>query len=417
MTLAEVLDPIQVDEFLQQYVGQRHLRMKGAAGRFTSLLSWQELDETLSRLRVNDDRVRLVKNGQPVPRESYVQSSQSGRAQYLIGPSLMKHVSTGATLSISQVDELFPAIRQLAESCEELFEFYVAANLYAGWRKDRGFDVHWDSHDTLILQVIGRKEWKVWKPTRLHPLQGDGRDVAPLPTEDPVWTGRLEDGDMLYMPRGWWHVAYPLDEPSVHVTMGLKHHTGLDLLTWIFKHTIDDVHMRMDIPHWRCNEERSTWVAAIRAIASSAITEDAIDGYIRSLAERAHARPIVRLPRSALEIASPTLRNDTPLRLARGRRLYIQRHERENDVTFIVKGTEWRCQETLAPALQLLNHVRPSTLSAMRATIEERVRPLLRPLVEALIQAEVIWPDYRLWREDAQDVPTAHAIDVETARG
>jgi hypothetical protein len=41
----------------------------------------------------------------------------------------------------------------------------------------------------------------------------------------------LEAGDSLYLPRGFVHQAESLDEPSVHVTIGIHVITWLDLLT------------------------------------------------------------------------------------------------------------------------------------------------------------------------------------------
>ena len=48
----------------------------------------------------------------------------------------------------------------------------------------------------------------------------------PLDKPDaPLWEGMLEDGDLLYIPRGWWHVATPLDEPTLHLTVGVNNLT------------------------------------------------------------------------------------------------------------------------------------------------------------------------------------------------
>ena len=114
-----------------------------------------------------------------------------------------------------------PPITDIAESLERLFRVRIQVNAYAGWRTSHGFDLHWDDHDVFILQVAGRKQWKVYGMTRKYPLAVDVEPTVEKP-DAPLWEGMLEDGDLLYIPRGWWHVATPLDEPTLHLTVGVN---------------------------------------------------------------------------------------------------------------------------------------------------------------------------------------------------
>ena len=57
--------------------------------------------------------------------------------------------------------------------------------------------------------------------TRKYPLAVDVEPTVEKP-DTPLWEGMLEDGDLLYIPRGWWHVATPLDEPTLHLTVGVN---------------------------------------------------------------------------------------------------------------------------------------------------------------------------------------------------
>ena len=104
-------------------------------------------------------------------------------------------------------------------------------NLYAGWHSQKAFDMHWDPQEAIVLQLSGKKRWKVYRPTRLHPLKNDV-ELPHQPAGEPVWEGLMADGDLLYIPRGWWHVAFPLNEPSLHLTVSLTPPTGMDYLGW-----------------------------------------------------------------------------------------------------------------------------------------------------------------------------------------
>jgi hypothetical protein len=376
MTLGNVLDPIGI------------LLVRGRRERFTSLMSWEALNTELSRLRVGDERVRLVKRGVPLPRGEFVYAAKSGGAEYLNGPAVTSHVLDGATLVVNMIDELSVPIRRLAESAEQLLKVYITANLYAGWRSDNGFDVHWDRHDTLILQLIGRKNWKVWGPTRDHPMSGDDPRRVPSPTADPVWEGALEDGDLLYMPRGWWHVACPREEPSVHVTLAIKGPTGLDLLEWMASELRETRAARLDLPHWNRASEQAALVADLRAACMAFLDDDVIARFMRRRDQEAHSRPIIALPRGP-EPKVPDLTDDLPIRLVRGRQLHLRRDGEL--VGFEAQGTTWKCHASLAPVLGLLSHVTPWTVGELAEQLGGDGRAFLRPLLSALLLANVIW--------------------------
>jgi ribosomal protein L16 Arg81 hydroxylase len=397
MTLQDALAPLSLDEFLNKYVGRQHALIRGTHGRFHGLLSWDDLDRALEQVRVNDDRVDLVRHAKRVARDSYVESSRTGRTQYLNGPAVVKHVTRGATLILKEVDEIIPAIRTLSESCEHVFQFYVSVNLYAAWRRDNGFDVHWDSHGTLILQLRGRKDWIVWGPTRQYPLPGDRTSAIPPPTETPVWQGTLEDGDLLYMPRGWWHVARPRDEPSIHITLALNHPTGMDMMLWLLERMRDSIHVRMDVPVWQHADVQAEWFHSIREACITAFDHRVIEQFLESVAGRAHSRPLVRLPRQSVLAASQFIDETMNFRLTRGSKLCFHAMDGNGMMSFLVRGSAWECHEGLVPALRLLNHITPCTLSEMRNVTTPRTLPLLRPFLMRLIAADVVWiePSHR----------------------
>lgn len=390
MTLAEVLEPVGTGEFLQQFVGRRPAIIKGAVGRFRQLVTWPDLNQALSTLRVDDRRAYLIQNARPLPESSYVVRYGARGAALLNGEAVTRHVAGGATLVVTKVDELLPAVRQLAESCERVFQNYTGVNLYAGWRTDNGFDVHWDVHDTLILQIKGQKDWTIWAPTREHPMPDDPVQPVP-PTAEPFWQGILADGDVLYMPRGWWHVARPRNELSLHLTFGLRHPTGIEMLKWMVEQAYASVEARMDVPHWASERDQNSWLQSIREVCTAMLADGAIDRYMRDATATATSRPILRLQDSVT--ATPTLRDATPLRLTSGHRLHFSGDEGASMLSFQVKGVDWECHAALKPALALLNHIEPCTLAGMRERVPAHMRPVLRAYVNTLVMGGVIWAE------------------------
>src|SRR5713226_5775267 len=250
-TLADVLGPGGTDEFLKQDLGTKFRHFPGSAGKFTPLLTWPDLNQILSLHQLDAPRIRLARDGQPIPADSFIYYHPARRPNSppltrLCSKELTEHLQNGATLILDAVDELHSPVAELAANIERVLRARIQVNMYAGWRTSPGFDLHWDGHDVFILQVSGRKHWKVYPMTREYPVQGDPKKENPPDT--PLWEGLLEDGDVLYIPRGWWHVAVPLDEPTLHLTVGIHRATGLDFLSWYADRLRSNIDVRKDLP-------------------------------------------------------------------------------------------------------------------------------------------------------------------------
>ena len=72
-----------------------------------------------------------------------------------------------------------------------------------------GFAPHWDDIDAFLLQVEGRKYWKVYAPESDSdelPRESSGNFTeADMRGRKPTFEGWLESGDLLYIPRGFIH--------------------------------------------------------------------------------------------------------------------------------------------------------------------------------------------------------------------
>jgi ribosomal protein L16 Arg81 hydroxylase len=98
------------------------------------------------------------------------------------------------------------------------------------------FGKHWDTHDVFAIQLIGKKRWQVFAPTLPLPLSNQTSDnlrhTCPV---KPTLECDLEAGDMLYIPRGWWHQVTPFDVGSWHLSVGAYLPTATDYIMWVAK--------------------------------------------------------------------------------------------------------------------------------------------------------------------------------------
>jgi len=408
MTFDEAIEPLTVSEFVDRHLGSRYLLLRPGVPRFEHLIRWDEVNTALRHVRFSPQRLRLVQSGKTIPAGSYtfVDDDASGGSS-LDARRFERLLASGATLSINKVDEMFPEVQTFAESCEEQFRIPVGVNLYAGWRTDNGFDLHWDRHDTLILQIAGRKHWTVYEPTVEHPLDDRLLTPPPTPTAAPVWDGPLEAGDLLYMPRGWWHVARPLDEPTLHITAGLRHRTAATLLRWVGAELNKQASFRADLPVKAAAAGQAAYAATVREMVAAALTDDVVERYLRMVEHEIPARPRVQLPDAAM--SKPVrLEPDTPLRLASGHQLHLDPPTAGRTLLFKIGETSWTCDIGLAPALRRLRGGRPTTIKEMGAAIEPMYRLPLRMFVETMLAQHVIWA------ERPQPTPASASISPPT---
>ena len=374
-TLAAMLEPYAPGEFLDSLWGVNFLHVRGRAGRFAHLMPWARLSEIVSRQRLDYPRLRLVRDGKSLPVSSYLRHQTGGRQKTTIprlkGANLARVLREGATLVLDAVDELSAPVEEIAKGLELLFHERVQVNLYAGWQTSRGFDLHWDDHDVFILQVTGRKRWSVYGQTRPYPLVND-IEKASKPEHEPLWEGTLEDGDLLYIPRGWWHVAVPLAEPTLHLTVGVHNRTGLDFLRWLAERVRASETFRRDLPRLASTGERAAHNARLREELLAAWDDSAIESFYQDLDARAEPRARVSLPWIAMPDAAPP-EASTVVRLLAPRPFRL---EAEGGVVeFDSMGQRWRFAENALPVLRALAERRACTVAELCEAARGRVAP------------------------------------------
>ncbi|MFJ8214484.1 JmjC domain-containing protein [Streptomyces sp. NPDC096033] len=301
--LAGLLSPLAEPEFLRHRLGSEPVLIRGREGRFRGLFGWPQLNEALTAARTDASRIHLVRSADGVPlascAEPVPQLSPRGRPARLRPDRLYETLGAGATLVIDGIEELHAPLRTLATALEGTLGSLVQANVYANLGGAApGFHTHWDDHDVFILQAEGAKHWDVHPPTDDHPV---GVLSTPAPPADgaATWSGELTDGDVLYLPRGWWHTVKALEgRPSLHLTLGTRLPSAGDLLRRLLAHLARHHGLvRQDLPRFATAEQAQDWYGRLREVLAEAVREP---GLLERLAGQvdggAPARPEFRLP-------------------------------------------------------------------------------------------------------------------------
>ncbi|MDG9709638.1 JmjC domain-containing protein [Streptomyces sp. DH10] len=256
------------EAFLAQALHREHRHIADAVD-VAGLMTWDDLNKLLATQRLEPPRMRLHRDGAPLQVASYTQAVTTRRHtiwRQLQPTELHARLADGASLVLDSIDEMHRPLTRLAEDIERVLRTRVQANLYASWTGTEGFGVHWDDHDTVVVQLDGSKRWRLYGTTRPFPLH---RDVATPeePPEEPIADLVLHAGDVLYVPRGIWHtVAADQGTRSLHVTYGLQTHTATDLVTWVAEQLLEHEDWRRDLPRLAEPAEQAEFLHGLRKL-------------------------------------------------------------------------------------------------------------------------------------------------------
>lgn len=281
-SLETLLSPFTVEEFFRaQETRAQPVLLRGEATRFAELVRWPDLDALLATGTLDASSVRMVVDGTELAPGLHAATTlgtggheRDKNAGRVDGRKVRRLAAEGATLVIDEADRHLDPVRTLAEAFESALAAWSRVNLYASWRTTRGFETHWDDHDVFVLQVQGEKIWRVLGPTRAWPTRDD-TVLDEVPPEAPLWTGRITEGDLLFIPRGWWHDAHVSAEDdgrgSIHLACQVRTLTGQDVLAWLGNWLQPETLFRCPVPIWAGEEALAEYLARMKALIGTVL--------------------------------------------------------------------------------------------------------------------------------------------------
>ena len=210
-----LLAPVELSRFFEAHWGRAPLHVSGgrdkAGGLYDPARFWEGTHvRALEAAICDEDGVQHQLPLEPADM----------RARYAAGWTLCGDVSHDPSLA--------PRLAAIRESLR-LVGGDAFAKVYAS-SGGRGFSLHTDAHHVFVLQLAGRKRWRFSAtPVRSAPLVGSALDRNGVPIDTHPAHGRrmtddagqpvrapaiddldeavLEEGDVLYLPPGTWHLA------------------------------------------------------------------------------------------------------------------------------------------------------------------------------------------------------------------
>jgi lysine-specific demethylase/histidyl-hydroxylase NO66 len=317
-------------EFATVHFGRTPLLSRPPDG-FADLFDVAAVDSLLGERGLRTPFLRVAKEGRVLPVDRYVGGGGAGAevADQVLDEKVLALLGDGATLVLQGLHRLWPPLTRFAVGLREDLGHPVQINGYITPPGNRGFATHYDTHDVFVLQIAGRKRWRVHPPVVTDPLErqpwgGRADEVSAAADGPPFLDAQFAPGDALYLPRGWLHSAEAVDSLSVHLTIGVKSVTRHDVLGALLDLAVSEPSLRTGLPMGvdvgssdDIAAELASTVDALRAWLSTVDPADV--ARILGARHRAAGRPAPLAPLAQLAAAS-SLDATTPVVLRAGLR-------------------------------------------------------------------------------------------------
>lgn len=312
-SFADILAPVTPAEFFEQYWRRRPLHIPApAADKLASVMSWQTLSNILSQSSLwSATSLQMVIDKRLLQPHEYSRAGRDRDNRETMLADFDKVIGwlrRGATLVCNDIDNLTPGLKATARALEEALTAKAQANLYCSWKAHQAFDVHFDTHDVYALHIAGEKHWKLYQCPIPDPIahvafktlgqEFHDKNCGPVSMELV-----MKPGDVLYIPRGWYHDALAVSPGTFHIAFGVTSVIGLDLVGLLYEQAVLDPVIRQTMPPAAAGGGRDLeeQIARIGDRLAALARDPKIVSQFKSFVENFHyPRPSVELPVDAL---------------------------------------------------------------------------------------------------------------------
>tara|TARA_B110000259_G_C13976339_1_gene386881 strand:- start:165 stop:1382 length:1218 start_codon:yes stop_codon:yes gene_type:complete len=223
----DLIHPITLNDFKEKHWDKKVLLIRRKdTTYYESLLTIAKVDEVLDLHRPKGASLRVVKNQEPLSSSKYENKDGSLNLNQLYAS-----YGDGYTIVINEIDRFWKPIKNLCQNIKHLLNHKTKGNMYLTPKNQKALLPHYDTHDVFVLQVAGKKHWKIYDDEYKTPLVNSFQPIFNREQLKGLKEITLNAGDMIYIPRGVPHEAYTTDDSSLHLTIGVYPTQWLDVIS------------------------------------------------------------------------------------------------------------------------------------------------------------------------------------------
>lgn len=248
MDLAHFLAPFDPNRFVADYWDQQPLQIvsSDAGSDRAGLLGWDALGQMMAcSPHWTERHLKLVMDSRPVEPVHYMVIRETADGPRSIAdPALVEAmVRIGATLVADGLEDISPDLRAACTMLGACFAAKAGVNVYCSTRGTRAFASHCDPHEVFAVQTAGEKRWRIYRNREDRPTAATlTADQAAIDAAkgDVLLDVVQRPGDLLYIPRGFYHDAMACSDRSLHLTFGVQPLNGLALFPLLAELAVED---------------------------------------------------------------------------------------------------------------------------------------------------------------------------------
>jgi hypothetical protein len=255
-----IFSPVDMATFSREYFGRAALHVgRNEPLRFAGLYGIGDVEDSLAIGARETSNFAIVKAGSAqLPLEQYAPLRTSVRANYtkqapvptIDARKVAEFFGQGWTLVIKDAALFCARLQHACNAYQAQTGWYVQPNVYVTPPSAQGFGIHYDTHDTTIMQIEGEKTWRIYEPVVDAPIESQ-----PFSAEQHRGKLRLhrevlmKPGDTLYIPGGFPHEAIAQATRTLHVTFATLTMRVVDLLEHLLSFgATQDAALRRTLP-------------------------------------------------------------------------------------------------------------------------------------------------------------------------
>jgi len=213
----KIIYPTKVKEFFSSYWERKPMLVRRADPSYNK--AWFSCKEFDTILRQHNLEFTTNIDVTTYVNEVKQNHNQEGRA---FAPLVWDFFQQGCSIRLLNPQTYSRNCWKYLSTLQELFGTCVGANIYLTPAGTQGFAPHYDDIEAFVLQLEGKKRWRVYKPLSKEEMlpKNSSMNFEQKEIGEPIIDCTLEPGDLLYFPRGYIHQANACDDVhSLHITV------------------------------------------------------------------------------------------------------------------------------------------------------------------------------------------------------
>merc|ERR1711892_1356398 len=211
-----MIAPTKVSEFYKDYWEKKPLHIKRSDPTYYKTVFSTKAFEKVIR----EQRVLYGKN---LDVTSYDGKRETHNPVGRVFPAVLwDFYNNGCSIRMLNPQTFHNGVWRLCSTLQDHFQNMVGANVYLTPPGTQGFAPHWDDVEVFLLQLEGKKHWKIYGPredSEILPRFSSG-NFSQSEFPKPMMEFDMCPGDFLYMPRGTVHQGNCMEsDHSLHIAL------------------------------------------------------------------------------------------------------------------------------------------------------------------------------------------------------